>query len=162
MGGISGSFRAENLHAVVGGTASRLSVSHQGSRFNITPRRDSHSLPPSLSLTSPGLNHRRPSSENPPSSSRLCAFGPRKGSLQRPGVSLGSALQCLQCAIGPCYGRSPRRAEAWRTWSRSSRQGSCSAAAVSTLPFSFGGLRINPEIARNFSLLRFETKPFLY
>lgn len=84
-----------------------LSVSHQGSRFNISPRRNSPSLSPTRSLTSPGPNRRPPSSENPPSSSRLCAVGTEEGSLQRPGARLGSAILCLQCAIGPCYGRSP-------------------------------------------------------
>lgn len=87
-----------------------LSVSHQGSRFNISPCRDSPSLSPSLSHWL-AQNHRRPSTENPPSCPRLGAFGSRKDVCNALVVVLSSLFLCLQCAIGPCHGRFPCSAE---------------------------------------------------
>lgn len=87
-----------------------LSVSHQGSRFNISPCRDVPSLSPPLSHWL-AQNRRRPSSENPPSCPRLGAFGSRKGVCNALALVLKLRFLSLQCAIGPCHGRFPCRAE---------------------------------------------------
>lgn len=101
-----------------------LWVSHQGSRFNISPP----SLSPSLSTTEDRpTDSERASSGVPAFFHHLLRFlEPRRGDrgeqdcCNAPGFSPSKApffSVCLQCAIGPCHGRSPslRRAEAWRT-----------------------------------------------
>lgn len=90
-----------------------LTVSHQGSRFNISPCRDS----PSLSLT---LSLCRLTSPEPPTAELgepaflflLMLFWIEERVVRNAlALLLSSVFLCLQCAIGPCHGRFPCRAE---------------------------------------------------